>query len=330
MRRWIAILSSCVLLTITSFTSAESPPDLSLLARSRWAQFQIVFGRIEVANIHSSQNRTATSGGESSLLERLTISGDTDIPSVRYERILPDETVAINVINGFRVEIDRQCNASQEAAPVSFRQTSGAHVVLRIGADKNLQSYRAPSLWHLILAEPEACETHLLPLLNLMQPSWQFDRLVANATDELIREAASSDFELRHTTRKLITRLKSSDFTARQQAEVELCSLGVGILPHLDRLSETELTREQQRRIETVRHRLRGREADSPERLALWLVEDEHVWLSMLGHEELAVRRFAATHLTKRYTKSLDFDPHGTPSERQQQVARIRADVLLR
>ncbi|HRX80632.1 MAG TPA: hypothetical protein P5307_16300 [Pirellulaceae bacterium] len=325
MWRWIAPVLLCLLLQHTHTVYAGSPQAISLLARSRWAQFQVVLGRIEVSNIHSSQTRTATSGDEDAeLLERLTISGDTDIPSVRYERLTPDGIVAIAVIDGDRVEIDRLANVPQKVVPVSFRQYPGSDVVLRIGADDKIETHRAPTLWHLMLAAPDACESQLLPLLNLMQPSWQFDKLLVRAMDELIREAAGSDFELRRATRSLIAKLKSSDFTTRQQAQEQLCALGLGILPYLNRIATSELTREQQRRIEEVRSELRGRAADSPERLALWLVEDERIWISMLAHEELPVRSFAATHLAKRYNKPLDYDPHGTPVEREQQLARIR------
>lgn len=331
MWRWIAPISLCLLLQHASTVCADEMQHVSLLARSRWAQFQVVLGRIEVANIHSSQSRTATSGDEDAdLLERLTVSGDTDIPSVRYERLTPDGTVAIAVIDGDRVEIDRLANATQNVVPVSFRQYPGSDMVLRIGADDDVATHRAPTLWHLMFAAPDACESHLLPLLNVMQPSWHFDKLLARATDELIREAATSDFELRQTTRKLIAKLKSSDFTTRQQAQEQLCKLGLGVLPYLNRISTSELTREQQRRIEGVRSELRGRTADSPERIALWLVEDERIWLSMLAHEELPVRSFAAIHLAKRYTKPLDYDPHGTPVEREQQLARIRGRAALR
>lgn len=331
MRRWIALLLSCLLSQHASSVLADSPRDVSLLARSHWAQFQIVLGRIEVANIHSSQSRTATSGSEpDELFEKLTISGDTDIPSVAYERVTEESVVVIAVVNGTRVEIDRLPNATNQVSPLSYRQHPGADVVLRIGDEAGAQVYRATTLWHLILAAPSICEEHLFPLLVYMQPSWQFEKTLDIATDELIREAASSEFQMRKAARRLVAKLKSADFTTRQQAQQQLGELGLGVLPYLNRLSSSELTREQQRRIDEICQTLRGSEADSPERIALWLVEDERAWISMLGHDELPIRAFAATHLTKRYTKGLDFDPSGTPLERRQQLAKIRTNVMLR
>lgn len=329
MRRRIACLLLCLLLQHASPVHAEAPCTVSLFARLRWAQFQLVLGRIEVANIPSSQSRTAASEGVD-LVEKLSISGDTDIPSVRYERLTPNELVTITVIDGDRVEIDRVATSALAAVPVRFRQNPEADVLLRIGEDADTQTHRAPTLWHLMVASPEACELHLLPLLELMQPSWKFGEMLSRTTDELIREAATSDFDTRHAARGLIAKLKSPDFTTRQQAQIQLRQLGLGVLPYLNHMTDSELTREQQRRLEQVCSELRGKEADSPERLALWLVEDERIWLSMLAHDELPIRTFAASHLAKRFAKPMDYDPEGTPLERQQQVARIRARFVRR
>ncbi len=331
MRRWIALLLMCLLFQHAAPVRGESERNISLLARSGWARFQVVLGRIEVANIHSSQTRTATSGGEGDdQFEKLTISGDTDIPSVRYERVTTSGMVAITVIDGDRVEIDQTPTRSRQVEPVNFRQQRGADVILRVGSDADIQTYRAPTLWHLLISEPEVCESHLLPLLNTMQPSWRFDQMLALATDELIREADASEFDKRHAARRLIAKLKSTDFATREQAQGQLRQLGVGILPYLNHISNAELTREQQRRVELVRVDLRGNEADSPERLALWLVEDEWIWLAMLGHDELPIRTFAANHLAKRFAKPIDFDPAGPRPERAQQIARIRTRIERR
>ncbi len=331
MWRWIACLSMCLLFQQVSSVRAESERNISLLARSGWARFHVVLGRIEVSNIPSSQTRTATSGGEGDdQFEKLTISGDTDIPSVRYERVTTSGMVTITVINGDRVEINQTPTRSGQVAPVNFRQQPGADVILRVGADPDIQTYRAPTLWHLLVSSPEVCENHLLPLLRVMQPSWRLDEIMALATDELIREADASEFSLRHKARRLIAKLDSADFAAREQAQSQLRQLGIGILPYLNQASESDLTREQQQRIELVRVDLRGNEADSPQRLALWLVEDERIWLALLAHDELPIRTFAASHLAKRFAKPIDYDPAGTPRERTQQIARIRTRIERR
>lgn len=331
MRRWIACLLLCLPFQHASPVRAESDRNVSLLAQTGWARFQIVLGRIEVANIPSSQTRTVTSGGKGDdRFEKLTISGDTDIPSVRYERVTASEMVAITVIDGDRVEINLTPTRSQQVAPVDFLQRPGADVILRVGIEPDIQTYRAPTLWHLLISSPEVCEIHLLPLMKVMQPSWRFDDMLTLATDELVREASSSDFSMRHAARRLIVNLDSVDFAAREQAQQQLRQLGVGILPYLNQVSDSKLTREQLRRVEVVRAELRGHGADSPERLALWLVEDEWIWLAMLAHEELPIRSLAASHLAKRFAKPIDFNPAASPLERTEQIARIRTRIERR
>jgi hypothetical protein len=333
MRRWIACLLLCLLFQHTLPVRAESARSTSLLARSGWARFQLVLGRIEVANIHSSQTRTATSGGHGDdQFEKLTISGDTDIPSVRYEQVTPNGLVALTVIDGNRVQIDRTPTRSSQVVPVSFRQQPGADVILRIGVGvgAEIQTYRAPTLWHLIISSPTVCEAHLLPLLKVMQPSWRFGEMLDRATDELIREADTSDFGMRHTARRLVVKLNSKNFATREQSQQQLGELGVGILPYLNQVSDSRLTREQRRRLNLVREDLKGKAADSPERLALWLVEDERIWLALLAHDELPIRTVAASHLAKRFAKPIDYDPDGTRVERTQQIARIRTRIERR
>jgi hypothetical protein len=331
MRRWIACLLLCLLVQHASAVRAESARNLSLIARSGWVRFHVVLGRIEVANIPSSQTRTATSGGEGDgQFEKLTISGDTDIPSVRYERVTPEGMVAITVIDGDRIEIDQTPTRSQQVVPVSLRQLPGADLMLIVGTAPDAQTYRAPTLWHLLIASPEVCRTHLLPLLKVMQPSWRFEETLAIATDELIREADANDFSMRRDARRLIAKLDSADFATREQTQQQLRQLGIGILPYLNRASDGALTREQQRRLELVRVELRGNEVDSPQRLARWLVEDEQIWLAMLAHDELPIRTFAANHLAKRFAKPIDYDPAGNSLDRSQQIARIRSRIERR
>lgn len=321
--------TACIVLWLlvqqASSLRADSTQGPSLLARTPWVRFQLVLGRIEVANIPSSQTRTTTSGGEGAdLFEKLTISGDTDIPSVRYERVTPTDFVSINVINGNRVEIEQLSMSSQHVVPVIFQQLPGADAVLRIGKEKETRTYRAPTLWHLLLASHDVCETHLLPLLNLMQTSWNFEDMLALATDELVREAGSSDFRTRRLARKFVRQLSDPDFAVRRYAEHNLCQLGVRVLPYLDRIPDAELNREQRQRIARVADNLRSNEADSPRRIAQWLVEDEEAWVSLLAHAELPIREIASDHLAKRFVKPIDFDPQGPAPQRTQQIARLK------
>lgn len=331
MQRWIAGVIIGLLIQQTPLVSAEPLEPFSLIARSQWVRFQLVLGHIEVANIHSSQTRSAKRGAiDIGLFEKLTITGDTEIPSVRYERITADENIQVVVINGKRFEITCERRTDQGVERTSFQQAASGDIVLRLGSGPQTQTLRSPSIWHLLISSPEAFEEHVSPLLEVMQPGWRFDEYVVRITDELMRQAQSNDFDSRHTARRLVAKLGSDDFATRKRAQQELRAKGLPILPYLRKLSGKGLTREQQRRVDQICEDIQGSVADSPERVSLWLVEDETIWLAMLGHDELPVRQIAASHLSKRFAKPIGFDPQGNPLERAQQIASLRTRLTLR
>jgi hypothetical protein len=301
----------------------------SLFDRTGWVRFHLVLGRVEVANINSSQTRTKTTGepaGES--YEKLLISADTEVPSLRYERHTADGILSIEVINGKRVEIKRRSTDASTKAPLHFRQIPGSDLVLSVGPDAARNVYRAPSLWHMMLESPGVVRAELAPILEWMQPSWDFDGLIRRAQDDLIRQAQTNPFVTWRTGRRLIAKLDSKSFAERQNSAYQLRRIGVGLLPYLDQLDPLDLSREQEARLQRIRHQLSPKTPDSPERIATWLVEDERAWLAMLAHEELPIRQFAAEHLAKRARNSLDFDPTAEAAVRAEQVARLKKRLL--
>ena len=61
-----------------------------------------------------------------------------------------------------------------------FLQPSDGDVVLTVHAEGQApEEYRAPSLWHLLLAHPEICQAHLNDALQMLRPNWQVDNEVA-------------------------------------------------------------------------------------------------------------------------------------------------------
>ncbi len=336
MPRWIAcfavcLLTACLLTVQTVFVRAESPEKVSLLAKSDWAKFHIVLGKIEVANIHSSQTRTTKRGTvEAGSFEKLSIIGDTVVPTVRYQRITNDDTVELIVVNGERVEISRKLKKGTGPVQVEFQQARSGQIVLQLTSDGTVQTVRSQSIWHLLASSPEAFNDHVSPLLKILHPGWDFEQQAARITDELVFQAQNSDFAARRDSRRLVAQLASDDFATRQTAQRQLVAAGLPILPHLKQMSPSLMTREQQRRVDQICSDIQGKVPDSPERVALWLVEDEAIWLSMLGHDELPIRQIAATHLSKRLAKPLGFDPDGTQQERSQQIANLRTRMMVR
>lgn len=331
MRQWTAWFGVLLLGHVFASDAAELPPTPNLVSRSGWVRLQLVLGRIEVAHLNSSQTRSTMEGepgGE--CLEKLLISSDMEVPGVRYECVTHQYRLTTTIIGGDQVEIHRQPHANSQDAEVQFLQRPGQPLLLCVGSGSSQRRYRAASLWHLILAQGDDFATHLAPLLEAMQPSWRFDELAEQVQSELMRQAESSSFTTHRQVRKLIVELDDDSFSRRREVDQKLRQLGVTALPSLSRLDPSQLSREQRARVTRIRRDLTVKEADTPERVSAWLVEDETIWLTLLDHEELSMRRQATQHLAKWLLGPFPFDPAAEPGVRMQQVAELKRQLQLR
>ena len=326
MKRTIAAASVCCLVLLVATFGRADEPEISLLAEKGWVRMQLVLGRIEVANIASSQTRTVDRGEpEDEVREGLTISSETIIPTVRYRKQDSVGTLNFAIVNGRDVELHR---IGTDRAELRFEQSPQRDLVLELRRDDKKQTYRSPSLWHLMLEEPEVCERELLPVLEWLQPQWRLKEFMNRTEDELVLTAKGSDFKTAKTARQLITRLDSADYRVRQAALRDLRALGVALLPYLHQLDPADLSREQRQRLQRLESNLRAGARDTPERIANWLVEDERTWLTLLEHREPAVREIAVSHLVKRFPRTfsdvLSTDPDDAKTQLRK-IARLKA-----
>lgn len=329
MRGWKALATAC-LLAISADAGLAHESQISLFAEKDWARLQLVLGRVTVANIRSSQARTATRGeAEDEFYERLVLSPDTVTPSVRYERRTPDATLQAEMVDGTRFTF-RHVPINPSSPTVQFTQAPGGGVRCVVESNNTSKTYRAPSLWHFAFEEPTISKQHIFPVLEWLQPQWRFAEFAARTEDELLLEAKSNLFATARLARKLVRQLDSRDYGARQHASLELRRLGAAVLPYLRRIDRVDLTREQRHRVDRLTDELRGNDADTPARVASWLVEDERTWLAMLDHRELPVRQIAAAHLGKRFPKAFSTGEGSTTSDQSQRIAAIRAKYQLR
>src|SRR5436190_1897589 len=113
-------------------------------------------------------------------------------------------------------------------------------------------------------------------------------------------------------------------FGDRQSADQALRDAGQPVLAFLRGQKLAELAPEQRRRIRAILADVADTGADSPERVADWLLDDRGVWLALLNRGELEHRIAAAEHLSKLCRRNLPFDPSASPESRQAQMADLR------
>jgi hypothetical protein len=299
-----------------------SPP--TLLSSLRWVQFSIVAGRIhgipsQFGSTVSTRNDDVLSGRS----ERIAVNVTTGVPSVHYELTTKQEQVVVDVTSGDQVRIRRVPSGQSSLPGVEFSQESSGPLSLSVGDGDSRRVYRTAGLWQLMLAQPEVCREHLVPLLGLMRPDWRLAETAQEVEELLFRWAQSRKLPDVRRWAALVTQLGADSFSERQLAERSLRRAGQTVLPYLQSLDEARLSAEQRYRLRRLRDELSGGADDQAERVATWLVADPQVWVSLLGRSDETQRRIAAEHLPLLLGGPIEFDPAADAATRAAQLARL-------
>lgn len=326
MRRRIAILVALVwapTAAVTIFGQDRLP--VSSFSKCSAIRLEMVLGRVMVVPLHRGQLRiTSAPENASSFSESLIVNNDCATPSVRYEQSDDQHSVSVEVVNWRQVTV--LCEEFNDASPqtLEFRQPEegDVHLVIRQGDDR--REVCVPSFWHLVLSEPRICQEKLVPILELLRPGWHLADMSERLEAELFHTALSEPRVSRDDLAVLVEQLGSPQFHSRQAADRQLRSLGLVVLPFLDTIAPHSLSGEQRARIRGIRQSLAAATIDSPDRTAQWLADDEQVWFGLLKHPDPQRRHLAAIRLAAMRSDTIQFDPYGDESYRQEQLAQLR------
>jgi hypothetical protein len=200
---------------------------------------------------------------------------------------------------------------------------------LVIEGDEGTREIAAPGFWHLMLAEPDTCRKHLVPLLELVRPDWRLESKARQLEEALFAVARSGKLPDAARLRQLVRRLRHPKFERRQEADRHLREMGQSVLAFLERLDEQTLDTEQRTRIRRIRQSLTVTDGDTPVRVASWLADNSHVWLALLDRADADKRSTAANHLELICGQPLPFDPLASDIDRRRQIDQLRIDLGL-
>ena len=292
--------------------------------RLRWMQYKMVAGRIAVSSSYPGTNMTCGPAHvDGRRRERLEIHINQAQIELQYELVSPDEQLSIALVDGKRLSIRRQ--RSEPKYALEFEQDPDGPLLFTLTEGDQRSSLRADSFWHLYLDEPELVRRRLVPVLEILHPSWQLASL-GSALEESLFERAQNPQPLdTHRWNRLVDDLASPKFSDRTTAERELRAAGQVILPFLQNLDRTRLDAEQASRVRALVDSLAVSYEDSIDRIATWLAGDEQIWLSLLSRAELPRRRLAAKQLSLLVGLPVEFDPSADEAQRKAQIERLRA-----
>lgn len=343
--RWLAsplgrfAVATLVLLATGSPATAQTPgarrspglprrPD-GLLAAAIQAQnigATIVAGRIVISAARGRSVPWQRDSGE--VKEQLSLPISARGGTIKYDRSTPNELISMEFFGGVRVHLERTPKGDAAVVPVEFEQSSQGTMSLSVGLNGQRQIYTGASLWHLLLAEPDVCRQHLLPLLALINDEWDLQTVSEQIEQTLIEEAGSQAPPDRRRWVALVEQLGSDRFTQREGADRELRALGPLVSSYLQTLDLEALDAEQRFRIRRIVLALTdSHQPDTPDQVVLWLAGDPQVWLALLDRDTEATRRIAAKQLTHLLGRPIAFDPGADVQTRETQFKRLQADL---
>lgn len=328
MRQWSARVLAFTLLLSGARAGFSQPPAVHRIDCAQWVRFEVVLGRITAVSPYCCQNRqVGTDELGQPRSESLCITSDREHASIAYELIDSRQQLRAEITGGDQIQIRRVSSDETLLPSLEFTQINQGLQLELARADLR-QAYTAPTLWHLFLAHPRICQQHLLPVLHQLRTDWQLDAQAARVQDTLLHLTTGWESD-ESALNQLIDQLASESYPVREAADRQLRRRGFSILAFLDRLDRSRMDTEQRTRVRRIRESLHVESGDTPQRIALWLIEDKPIWLTLLGHEQLDVRRLAAGHLDRLCKEPIDFDPSADGPQRDAQIKHL-ATLLSR
>lgn len=292
--------------------------------RLRWMQYKMVAGRVAASSSYPGTNMTfGPAEVEGRRRERLEIRITPAQIHLRYELTSASERLAISLADGQVFSIRR--DSSEPKYSLLFEQSPGQSLRLSLAQADSEAVLLGDSFWHLYLAEPELVRRHLIPLLEILHPSWQLASMGSAIEEALVERAQNHRPNASQLWGKWVDELASPSFSDRASAERALTSAGQAVLPFLQHLDRSRLDAEQASRVRALVDSLSVDYEDSADRIATWLAGDEAVWLSLLTRGEPLRRRVAAAQLSLVVGTPIDFDPQADEATRKTQIERLRA-----
>ncbi|HTN77535.1 MAG TPA: hypothetical protein VL096_19890, partial [Pirellulaceae bacterium] len=245
------------------------------LSRTGGLPCQIIMGRIVLSEQRGLASRSdAIENAATGARETLCIQSNSGQSVIRYELTTKSEHLTLDFVGQGELTLRREPRGDGHFAAVTFVQPLSSKLRLEVIDGEQRREFSAPSLWHLLLMEPKACQEHLLPLLEHLKTDWQLAAR-ADAIDNALQLAAAAGGPPDQSLiAALVEDFAADQFAVRQAADRKLRGLGLAVLPQLSQLDMTKLDAEQRHRIAEVRRDLLANTPDTPERVALWLIGD--------------------------------------------------------
>lgn len=295
--RGLAILFQSGLLLLFAIPALGAPPK-SLVEDSNLVRFEIVQGRIVARNTRFGQSRGASKRRkQGGISETLSLKIHAGTANIQYERCCSKRRIIASCTAKKDFRLHSEPTAADQP-PVLFVQPVQGPCRLMIGPADNAKTFKASTLWHLLLRYPQPCQDYLNPLLEAICPTWQLNKSALDLSSQMVAAAASDEFPSEAGVWKLVEKMADKRFHVRQEADRELRALGLAAVGYLKSIRRGDVNSEQFRRLSRIRDSLKVRSSDTPQTVAVWLLGDKEAW-NALAHRPAPLQEQAQRHLAR-------------------------------
>lgn len=322
----LAVLSALI---ITNSAYAQPPGPATSISCSKLIRFEIVLGRVTVLDPRCQRSCNLTHADEENgIFEKYSLQITDRLPTVHFHQQREDRATFIEIDGGNRVRL-WQTDRTDGALLFRFLQLPGKPLRLTVYKNNRTRTHEAETLWHLALANRQACQTLLFPCLELLRHNWGLDHFVEQLEQSFIRASLTNWHSPEAEIRLLIQNLDSDLFATRRISHRRLRSYGFAALPYIDAFANENLSSEQHIQLSALRSALDVTRGDTPQRIASWLMSNKQIWITMLYSNTVKGRFAAGRQLRRLHTHPIDFSPNGDNELRERQIEQITIQLAM-
>lgn len=307
--------------------AAQAPAGMSVLARYApiLLKPEVVGGRI-VGRSYRDAYPQINAGGERLSVQAATEPGELEMV---YDGVLRSgpfrgKKLAILLDTTGRLEINRGDEASQADACMSFIQKPAESIVFTLGRSAAGREMHAGTIWELLIAYPQECQQHLLPILYTLRPGWNLMFTAEQVKSNLLQLSATGSDSQDALWHELVEQLGHASYASREAADRRLRESGRAAVAYLKKLDISRLDAEQRLRVSRILRDLADGEPTTRE-IAEELFGDPLVWLAVARSGEESERQTAKNELEKLLKTDVAFEPAAPPPVRLQQLQELES-----
>jgi hypothetical protein len=226
-RAMIAVFVVC-LISAAEVSAQHRPVPGGLLRRTPWYRLEMVAGRLRLVGTRLGLKATLTVQCPDGVAKEVLSYAATDVESasIRYEYQDAQQQWLVDIELSRRVLIRYRSSDREKAKRVEYRQPLSGPVSVAVEHDAETSQLAAPDFWRLLLADPDFCSRHLIPVLETLRTGWSLAAFGQQIERALLACAAADALLDRQMLDQAVQQLGDPEFQRRQAAERRLRDLG--------------------------------------------------------------------------------------------------------